>query len=161
MNQKKNSPFRVLVVCMGNICRSPTMEAVLTAKALREGLELVVDSAGTAAYHVGERPDKRSQAAGELRGYDFSSIRARQVCVNDFVDFDLILCADKANMRELKALCPASLADKIKLYLDYGDMGYGEVPDPYYGGEQGFELVLDLVENASDGLINVLKLDEV
>ena len=160
MFNEKNNITRVLVVCMGNICRSPTMEAVLLAKAKRAGLDIEVDSAGTTSYHQGERPDKRSQAAGIMRGYDFSHIRARQISVNDYVNFDLILCADKSNQREVLALCPPSLESKVGLFLEYGDMGYAEVPDPYYGGEQGFELVLDLVENAADGLIKKLRLSE-
>ncbi|MDE3272518.1 low molecular weight protein-tyrosine-phosphatase [Pseudoalteromonas sp. G4] len=156
MDKGKNRPFRVLVVCMGNICRSPTGEAVLKAKAIDTGIAIEVDSAGTIAYHAGERSDPRSRAAGEARGYDFSMIRARQVTANDFEYFDEILCADKQNLADLQAICPNQYQDKIKLFLSYGDMGENEIPDPYYGGDQGFETVLDLVENACDAFLKSL-----
>lgn len=141
---------------MGNICRSPTGEAVLKAKANDVGVALEVDSAGTIAYHAGERSDPRSCAAGEARGYDFSMIRARQVTSNDFEYFDEILCADKQNLADLQAICPNQHKDKLKLFLSYGDMGVNEIPDPYYGGEKGFETVLDLVENACDAFLKAL-----
>ena len=153
MNKEENRPFRVLVVCMGNICRSPSGEAVLKAKATLHGVEIEIDSAGTIAYHAGERSDPRSRAAGEARGYDFSSIRARQVTANDFEYFDEILCADKQNLADLKAICPFQYQSKLMLFLSYGDMGVNEIPDPYYGGEQGVERVLDLIENASEVFI--------
>ena len=153
MNKGKNRPFRVLVVCMGNICRSPTGEAVLKAKATSLGVNVEIDSAGTIAYHAGERSDPRSRAAREAGGYDFSSIRARQVTANDFEYFDEILCADKQNLSDLKAVCPPQYHGKLKLFLSYGDMGVNEIPDPYYGGEQGFERVLDLIENASEHFV--------
>ena len=153
MNKGKNRPFRVLVVCMGNICRSPTGEAVLKAKATSLGVNVEIDSAGTIAYHAGERSDPRSRAAREAGGYDFSSIRARQVTANDFEYFDEILCADKQNLSDLKAVCPPQYHVKLKLFLSYGDMGVNEIPDPYYGGEQGFERVLDLIENASEHFV--------
>ncbi|MFC3032878.1 low molecular weight protein-tyrosine-phosphatase [Pseudoalteromonas fenneropenaei] len=147
----------ILVVCMGNICRSPTMEAVLKQKALRANLPLHIESAGTIGYHQGNPPDSRSRVAGEKRGYDFSAMTARQVTLQDFTDFDLILCADKQNLRDLQAICPAHLQAKLKLFLSYGTLGKTEVPDPYYGGAQGFEQVLDLVEEAADGLIAALR----
>ncbi|WP_462172248.1 low molecular weight protein-tyrosine-phosphatase [Pseudoalteromonas xiamenensis] len=157
---KKTQIQKILVVCMGNICRSPTMEAVLKYKAERAGLELHVDSAGTISYHQGNPPDSRSKSHGELRGYSFSGMQARQVTLSDFSHFDLILCADKSNLADLKSRCPEIEWHKVGLFLQFGDMGYSEVPDPYYGGEKGFELVLDLVENAAEGLINQLKLKE-
>lgn len=154
---KGNTPYKVLVVCMGNICRSPTGEAVLNAKAASLGVNVEVDSAGTIAYHAGERSDPRSRAAGEARGYDFSSIRARQVTANDFEYFDEILCADKQNLADLQAICPKQSQYKLKLFLSYGDNGFDEIPDPYYGGDQGFERVLDLIENASIAFLQQLK----
>lgn len=157
MNKGKTRPFRVLVVCMGNICRSPTGEAVLKAKANDADVALEVDSAGTIAYHSGERSDPRSCAAGETRGYDFSSIRARQVTANDFEYFDEILCADKSNLSDLKAICPKQYQHKLKLFLSYGDNEVDEIPDPYYGGDHGFERVLDLIENACIAFLQQLK----
>lgn len=145
--------MRILVVCMGNICRSPTMEAVLKQKAQRMGVEVEIDSAGTIAYHQGNPPDSRSREHGEKRGYAFSTITARQVKQVDFDYFDLILCADKHNLADLQAICPTSHQHKLGLFLKYGNLGYQEVPDPYYGGANGFELVLDLVEDAADGLL--------
>ena len=156
MDKGKNRPFRVLVVCMGNICRSPTGEAVLTAKAASLGVNVEVDSAGTIAYHAGERSDPRSRAAGEARGYDFSAIRARQVTANDFEFFDEILCADKSNLADLQAICPKQYQQKLKLFLSYGDNDVDEIPDPYYGGENGFEHVVDLIEEASEAILDTL-----
>lgn len=150
---KDNKLSKILVVCMGNICRSPTMEAVLKHKAKRMAVEVEVDSAGTIAYHQGNPPDSRSREHGELRGYDFSGMKARQVKQADFEYFDLILCADKNNLADLQAICPTPYQHKLGLFLKYGNLGYQEVPDPYYGGANGFELVLDLVEDASEGLL--------
>lgn len=147
----------MLVVCLGNICRSPTGEAILRAKALQKNVELEVDSAGTAAYHSGNPPDERSQAAALKRGYSFKGIRARQVEQGDFEYFDLILAADKQNLADLKALCPAHLQYKLTLFLSYGASDVDQIPDPYYGGDNGFEQVLDLIEDASDALLASLK----
>ncbi|EGU38856.1 low molecular weight protein tyrosine phosphatase [Vibrio ichthyoenteri ATCC 700023] len=144
---------KILVVCMGNICRSPTGEAVLRAKAQQLGIELEIDSAGTIGFHQGNPPDARSKAAGERRGYSFKGIRSRQVDIADFEYFDLILAADHANLRDLKAICPSHYQEKIQLYLSYGQSDYAEIPDPYYGGEQGFELVLDLLEEAAEHIV--------
>ncbi|QPB85459.1 low molecular weight phosphotyrosine protein phosphatase [Pseudoalteromonas rubra] len=151
-----NKPARVLVVCMGNICRSPTMEAVLKHTAMQQGLNLEVDSAGTIAYHQGNPPDRRSAAAAHKRGYNLSSIRARQVQPQDFEYFDLILCADEQNLADLHAKCPGQYQYKLALFLRYGEQPHDEVPDPYYGGGDGFELVLDLVEQASNNIITKL-----
>jgi protein-tyrosine phosphatase len=156
MKQYNKAPS-VLVVCMGNICRSPTGEAVLRAKAEALNIPLEVDSAGTIAYHTGDNPDSRSRAAGEARGYNFSTIRARQVTQSDFAEFDYILCADKANLRDLMAICPSEYQAKLALFLSFGsDDCTDEIPDPYYGGEQGFEHVIDLIEDASDGFLKQL-----
>lgn len=147
---------KVLVVCMGNICRSPTGEAVLRAKAKQRGIDIEVDSAGTIGYHQGNPPDPRAKEAGENRGYSFKGIRARKVIVDDFDHFDFILAADRDNLADLLAQCPSHLRHKVKLFLSYADADYDEIPDPYYGGDQGFELVLDLVEQASDNLLDSL-----
>jgi len=143
------SAAKILVVCMGNICRSPTGEAVLKAKAKEVNLKVTVDSAGTIGYHAGNPPDPRSVQAGVNRGYDFSGMQSRQVTINDFEDFDYILAADKSNFSDLIALCPSHLQYKLSLFLSHGDSEHIEVPDPYYGGDNGFELVLDLIEEAS------------
>ncbi|MCO7189055.1 MULTISPECIES: low molecular weight protein-tyrosine-phosphatase [unclassified Pseudoalteromonas] len=148
-----SKPAKVLVVCMGNICRSPTMEAVLAQTAAQRGLSLEVDSAGTIAYHQGNPPDKRSAAAARKRGYDLSSVKARQVQSQDFEHFDLILCADEQNLADLQSRCPEQYQHKLALFLRFGEQQQDEVPDPYYGGTDGFELVLDLVEHASDIII--------
>lgn len=147
----------VLFICMGNICRSPSAEAVFRTKAREQGVEISSDSAGTIAYHQGECPDTRARAAGERRGFDFSGITARAVTNDDFEQFDLILAADEANLADLKQRCPAHLQYKLRLILSYIDGGYTEVPDPYYGGDKGFELVLDLLEQSCDALIASLK----
>jgi len=140
---------KILVICMGNICRSPTGEAVLKAKAKDLNLKVTIDSAGTIGYHAGNPPDPRSVQAGVNRGYDFSGMLSRQVKINDFEDFDYILAADKSNLADLIELCPAHLQYKLSLFLSHGNSDHTEVPDPYYGGENGFELVLDLIEEAS------------
>ncbi|ART79367.1 low molecular weight protein-tyrosine-phosphatase [Oceanisphaera avium] len=146
-----HSSPRVLIVCLGNICRSPSAEAVFRKRAEDAGLAIEVDSAGTYGGHAGARPDARAQAAGERRGYDFSNIYARQITASDFSYFSHILAADKQNLADLSAICPAEHRHKIALLLSKSEGGEGqEVPDPYYGTEQGFEQVLDLVESACD-----------
>lgn len=144
---------KILIVCMGNICRSPTGEAVLKAKAQQMGVDIMVDSAGTIGYHQGNPPDPRAKAAGEKRGYSFRGIRARQVVEADFEEFDLLLAADNDNLADLQQRCPAHLQHKLALFLSFSDSNHDEIPDPYYGGDNGFELVLDLIENASDNLL--------
>ena len=148
--------MKILFVCLGNICRSPSAEAVLRAIAAREAPELSieVDSAGTAGYHIGDPPDSRSQAAAHRRGYDMSPLRARVVEPADFERFDLLLAMDENNYAVLRQRAPAAYRDRVRLFLDFApDCGMSEVPDPYYGGPSGFEHVLDLVEEASRGLL--------
>ncbi|HHG3178931.1 TPA: low molecular weight protein-tyrosine-phosphatase [Vibrio parahaemolyticus] len=147
---------RILVVCMGNICRSSTGEAVLRAKAEELGVDVDIDSAGTIGYHTGNTPDSRAMAAGKQRGYSFKGMRARQVSVQDFEDFDLVLAADKANLADLLDICPAEHRHKVSLFLSHSNSSYDEIPDPYYGGDDGFELVLDLIEEASVAVLQKL-----
>lgn len=148
---------RILFVCMGNICRSPSAEAVFRHKAAEQNFDLKIDSAGTIGSHAREKPDHRSQKVGIARGYSFDKIKARKVTEKDFATFDLILAMDEQNVRSLEKIAPAESMHKIKLFLTYAkDFTETEVPDPYYGGAKGFEYVLDLIENASDGLLQEL-----
>ena len=152
--------MKILFVCLGNICRSPTAEAVLRGIASHEApeLDLSVDSAGTANYHPGSPPDRRSQAAARQRAYDLSQLRARQVSEEDFAVFDLILAMDRNNLRELQQRAPRDARAKVQLCLDYApEQPVREVPDPYYGGPDGFETVLDLTEAAARGLLRRLR----
>ncbi|MBM7454730.1 protein-tyrosine phosphatase [Oceanisphaera litoralis] len=153
---KNQESISVLMICMGNICRSPTAEAVLRHQAARAGVEMIIDSAGTIGYHSGAEPDRRARAAGERRGYDFGGISARQVKSDDFIRFDLILAADHSNLADLRAQCPAEHQHKLTLLPSYAEGSEQEVPDPYYGGDQGFERVLDLIESACKGLLTQL-----
>ena len=149
-------PVRVLFVCMGNICRSPTAEGVFRKlhRELAPAIEIQVDSAGTHAYHLGDRPDPRSLAAALQRGVDISGHRGRQATPSDFYDFDYVIAMDSENLRHLRALRPKKDAKaELKLLLDYADAGIRDVPDPYYGGSGGFERVLDLVEQGGRGLL--------
>ncbi len=152
--------IRILFVCLGNICRSPTAEAVLRAVASREApeLEIEIDSAGTAGYHVGESPDRRSQAAARRRGYDMSGLRARILTPEDFERFDFILAMDRNNIAQLQRRAPAAARERVRLFLEFApEADAAEVPDPYYGGPNGFEQVLDLVEAAARGLLRHLR----
>jgi protein-tyrosine phosphatase len=142
----------VLFVCTGNICRSPTAEGVLRHMAAREGMELHVESAGIGHWHIGHPPDERAQHHARARGYDLSALRARQVRPGDFETFDLILAMDRGHLRSLERLAPREQRHKIRLFA-----GAREVPDPYYGGAEGFERVLDLVEAACRDLLDELK----
>ncbi len=150
--------MRILFVCLGNICRSPTAHGVFRDIAAREaaGLVSLVDSAGTAAYHVGESPDPRTHGAASLRGYDLSDLRARQFEAEDFRRFDLLLAMDRANLQNMRQLAPSSAIarERAHLFLEYaGCSGLQEVPDPYFGGPEGFDRVLDLIEEASHRLL--------
>ena len=151
---KAQNVRRILMVCMGNICRSPTAEAVCRAKIRERRLAIEVDSAGTIGYHQGDKPDSRSMEAGKKRGFSFDDMRARQVVEADFEHFDLILAADNSNLADLRRRCPPEYQYKLKLMLSYGDSNVKEVPDPYYGGAQGFELVLDLLEQSMEALLD-------
>lgn len=150
----------VLFVCMGNICRSPTAEGVFRHLLQQQGMtgQVLTDSAGTHDYHIGAPPDLRAQAAAARRGYDLSMLRARQVTPADFERFDYVLAMDEANLGELLPLCPDASRDRLRLLLEFAEeVERRDVPDPYYGGEQGFEDVLDLVENAARGLLAHIK----
>jgi len=151
---------RVLFVCTGNICRSPTAEGVLRKLAADAGLasRIAVDSAGTHGYHAGEAPDARAVAHARRRGYDLASLRARRFAREDFHTFDLILAMDREHQAILAQLAPPSAAQKLRMMLEFARRpGADEVPDPYYGGPDGFELVLDLIEDAAAGLLDHLK----
>jgi protein-tyrosine phosphatase len=152
--------MKILFVCLGNICRSPTAEVVFREIVARAAPDLTVevDSAGTAAYHVGAPPDARTQQAALRRGYDMSALRARVVESTDFTRFDLILAMDRQNLEALQRHAPAPAHERIRLFLEFAaDSDVMEVPDPYYGGANGFEEVLDLVEAASRGLLQHLR----
>ncbi|MCF7982651.1 MAG: low molecular weight phosphotyrosine protein phosphatase, partial [Pseudomonadales bacterium] len=141
--------MKVLFVCLGNICRSPTADAVFNKMVSDSGLNhhVHVDSAGTGSWHVGHPPDKRATEVAAQRGYDLSLLRARQVCLEDFDQFDHILAMDKANLSDLAAMCPPHCQDKLRLFLEFApDLAQNDVADPYYGGNEGFDLVLDMVE---------------
>jgi len=150
------TPYRLLFVCLGNICRSPAAEGVM--RAMLEAQEFAdrvsIRSAGTAGWHVGKLPDQRMRTAAQNRGYDLSS-RARQVSENDLRDYDLVLVMDRQNLRDVRSYDRESLfGSKIRLFCDFcTDHQESEVPDPYYGGEQGFELVLDLLEDGCRGVL--------
>ena len=152
--------MKILFVCLGNICRSPTAEVVLRTIAAREApeLDLEVDSAGTAAYHVGEPPDPRAREAGARRGYDLAAPRARIVEPADFERFDLILAMDREIHRVLHRRAPRAAHPRLRLFMEFAaEAGLEDVPDPYYGGPNGFEEVLDLVEAATRGLLEHLR----
>jgi protein-tyrosine phosphatase len=147
---------RVLFVCMGNICRSPTAEAVFRKVLQSNGLQdrVEVDSAGTHGYHVGEPPDPRTQRAAESRGYDMADLRARKVAVQDLEYFDLVLAMDRSNLENLQRICEPHLRKRLGLLMDYSRaFDDDEVPDPYYGLGHGFDLVLDMIEDAAAGLL--------
>ena len=158
--------IKVLFVCLGNICRSPTAHGVLEHKLAMAGLSDVVevDSAGTAAWHIGKEPDLRSQQAARKRNYDLSHLRARQAVAEDFLEFDYVLAMDNSNLENLKTIIPSVAVKAMpKLFLEaystpsLKTQGLTEVPDPYYGGEDGFSAVLDMVEDACDSLISDIK----
>jgi protein-tyrosine phosphatase len=155
--------MRILFFCMGNICRSPTAEAVFRDLVRREApkAHFEIDSAGTHDYHIGNPPDPRSIEAAQRRGFDMSALRARQLERADFGRFDLLLAMDERNRRDALAIAPGDVegitTDRLQLLLDYApQLGLREVPDPYYGGPKGFEHVLDIVEVAARGLLDTL-----
>jgi protein-tyrosine phosphatase len=148
--------MKVLFVCTGNICRSPTAEGVMALKAKQAGFEVEIDSAGTHAYHVGEGADPRSVAHAKKRGYDLGNIISRKFDFADYYEFDLIFAIDKSHLSHLRDACPHNAKAEVHLYLDYAGMGENDVPDPYYGGAKGFDHVLDLIEQATDNIIKKL-----
>jgi protein-tyrosine phosphatase len=155
--------MRILFVCMGNICRSPTAEGVFRQILAKQEIDLAVevDSAGTHEYHIGSAPDRRAIEAAARRGIDLSALRARRVEDRDFEYFDLILAMDRENLAMLRDRAPRAYQSRIRLVLDYApDAHTREVPDPYYGGATGFEKVLDLLEQASEGLMSELLRDQ-
>jgi protein-tyrosine phosphatase len=145
--------MRILCVCLGNICRSPMAEGAIRALAERHGLALEVESAGTGSWHVGEPPDARALAVAAARGYDNSGQRARQVRREDFREFDLILAMDEGNLAALERLRPADARAELRLFHPEGR----EIPDPYTGGREGYELALDMVEHAAEALVRDLR----
>jgi len=151
---------RVLFVCLGNICRSPTAHGIFLRLVEEEGLaeRILVDSAGTHAYHIGEPPDRRAQEAARKRGFELNSLRARRAVEEDFERFDYVLAMDRSNFEHLRAICPTHAEHKLRLFLTYApDLGVDEVPDPYYGGTAGFERVLDIIEEAARGLLSEIR----
>lgn len=154
------SRVAICFVCLGNICRSPTAEGVMRHQVDAAGLadRIAIDSAGTGDWHVGEPPDTRAQAAARTRGYDLSALRARQVNAVDFERFDLLLAMDEANFAELRRRCPPEHRDKVRLLMEFAPGATEiEVADPYFGDAQGFEQVLDQVERACAGLLDILR----
>ena len=152
--------IKVLFVCMGNICRSPTAEGVFTKLVKDHNLDahFAIDSAGTHAYHIGNEPDARSQSAALERGIDLSALRARKVVYRDFEDFDFLLAMDDENYSILVNACPVQHQTKIQYFLDYAPhLNERQVPDPYYGGPYGFERVLDMIEEASAGFLKAMQ----
>ena len=151
---------KVLFVCLGNICRSPTAQGVFTALINREGLSNVVsvDSAGTGAWHVGDQPDRRAQAAAKTRGYDLSTQRARQIKETDFLDFDYIIAMDSQNHSDLSMKAPTNALDRIHMFLSFAPKkGITDVPDPYYGGPDGFETVFQICQGACQHFLDHLR----
>ena len=150
---------KVLFVCMGNICRSPTAEGVFRHKVNAENLdaEIHIDSAGTHAYHIGNPPDGRAQEAALMRNIDLSAQRARKVSSQDFSAFDYVIAMDESNIDDLLSICPSGYEDRVHLFLNFANSPITEVPDPYYGQGKGFEIVLNLVEDASEGLLTHIK----
>ncbi|HID81326.1 MAG TPA: low molecular weight phosphotyrosine protein phosphatase [Chromatiales bacterium] len=151
---------KVLFICMGNICRSPTAHGVFAHQVAEAGLNHVIeiDSAGTHAYHVGEPPDHRAQNTARQRGYDLSDLRARKVQSIDCEEYDYLIVMDQDNLVDVKALCTNGSHEKVQLFLRYAEnTNTQEVPDPYYGGSRGFDHVLDLVEAASAGLLQEIR----
>ena len=158
LNQQRK--VKILFVCLGNICRSPTAEGVFRHLVQQNGCEnwILTDSAGTHAYHIGEQPDRRAQQTSLTRGIDISDLRGRKAIPDDFNEFDYVLAMDDDNYQSLEQICPAGMNERLHLFLDFSqEFSETQVPDPYYGGDQGFEHVFDLVESASKGLLDDIK----
>lgn len=154
------NPVSVMFVCLGNICRSPTAHGIFQQLVEDRQLQHIftIESSGTSGWHIGESPDGRTSAAAKKRGYSLEHLRGRQFVQEDFYNFDYILAMDKDNLFELQSMKPDSFAGHLGLFLAFGSQDeYDEVPDPYYGGAKGFELVLDLVEDACEGLLQHLQ----
>lgn len=159
MTAEKREGVSVLFVCLGNICRSPTAHAVFRHRVDQAGLsnQIKVDSCGTAHWHVGEPPDSRSTAEAAERGYDMTTLRGRQLQTSDFSDFNYILAMDMANLSNVQVQCPSDYEGHLGLFLDFAEsINEREVPDPYYGGDEGFGEVLNMVETASDALLEAI-----
>ena len=153
---KSAKQARVLFVCLGNICRSPTAEIIFQHLVDKENLghRIQADSAGTGDWHIGKAPDSRARRAALQRGYDMGHLRGRQVQRQDFQDFDFVLAMDRDNLANLRRLKPTNFDGHLGLFLAFGEkLSHDEVPDPYFGGDEGFELVLDLIESAAEGLL--------
>lgn len=152
-------PVKILFVCLGNICRSPTAHGIFEKMVVDAGLQesIMIDSAGTGDWHIGKSPDPRASEAALLRNHDLSHLVARQVRPEDFLEFDYILAMDKQNLWDLKAMALPEFNGRLELFLEYGSSDLKEVPDPYSGGREGFEQVLDLVEDAAQGLLANLR----
>ncbi|KMQ74704.1 low molecular weight protein-tyrosine-phosphatase [Marinobacter subterrani] len=148
-------PVRVLFVCLGNICRSPTAEGVFRAQVEAADLaeQVQIDSCGTGHWHIGKSPDARAQEAASRRGIDISGLRARQFSPEDLDSFDYVLVMDRQNLADIKDIWHQNGGTRPALFLDYGRSKHDEVPDPYYGGADGFERVLDLIRDAGEGLL--------
>ena len=151
---------KVLFVCLGNICRSPTAEGVFRKVVVDAGLSelIVIDSAGTHAYHVGEPPDRRAQETAARRGVDISELRGRRATENDLDEFDYVLAMDRENLHNLLAIAQEHHRERIKLFMEFAaDQEEEDVPDPYYGGPSGFDRVMDMIEEASEGLLTEIR----
>jgi protein-tyrosine phosphatase len=162
-NPEQQNVIKVLMVCLGNICRSPTAHGVFQQRIANHNLQdkIKVDSAGTGSWHIGSSPDHRATEVARGRGYALDELRARQVEASDFHEFDYILAMDYDNLRALQARCPDIYEDKLDLLLSYSERQDKVVPDPYYSGQDGFELVLDMVEEASDQLLAHIRMRHI
>lgn len=154
---------KLLFVCLGNICRSPTAHAVFRHKAAAARLKVEVESAGTSASHKGEQPDPRSVRVAQVLGYQFDGIYSRPVKKTDFEYYDLILAMDRQNLRDLQQRCPPEFSHKLVLFMSYHPAfsQWPEVPDPYYGGNKGFDVVLQLIEEGCDSLLTALTVPKI
>ncbi len=150
----------VMFVCLGNICRSPTAHGIFAAMVQEAHLQsrITVDSCGTSGWHIGNPPDHRSVAMAQARGFDLSTLQASQIKPEDFLEFDYILAMDNQNLRDLREIAPSNSRARIELLLSFDDESAAqEVPDPYYGGEEGFTLVVELIESASAKLLSHIR----